>query len=346
MAGKTTFFNLLTGSQLQTSTFFGGKTEVSVGHARIPDERVGYLASMFKPRKTTYAQLKIIDVPGLKRGDNEFLSAVRDCDALVHIVRGFQNEDVPHWEGSLDIMRDIAAINTELLLADLQLIETRLDRIQGGQRKKLEHPFEEAALERCQALLMEEKPLKQSALTDKEREALMHIAFVTSKPLLIVVNLDEDQFISGEWPQKQQVEDDCAAQGYMLMKVCVRLEEEISRLPDEERVVFMEELGVKESGISRLARALYSQLGLVSFLTTGEDEVKAWTIRQGLPAKQAAGKIHSDIERGFIRAETVAFEHLKEAGSMAAAREKGYFRLEGKEYLIQDGDIINFRFNV
>ena len=346
LAGKTTFFNLLTGSQLQTSAFLGGKADVSIGHARIPDERVGYLTAMFKPRKTTYAQLKIIDLPGLKRGDNEFLASVRDCDALVHIVRGFQNEDVPHWEGNPDIMRDIAVINTELLLADLQLVETRLDRIHGGQKKKLEHPLEEAALEKCQALLMEEKPLVQSALTEKEQESLMHMAFVTSKPLLIVVNLDEDQFTSGEWPQKQQTEEYCAAQGYTLMKVCARMEEEISRLPDGERGMFMEELGVRESGISRLARALYSQLGLVSFLTTGEDEVKAWTIRKGLTAKQAAGKIHSDIERGFIRAETVAFQHLQEAGSMAAAREKGYFRLEGKEYPVQDGDIINFRFNV
>jgi len=346
MVGKTTFFNLLTGSQLQTSAFFGGKTDISTGHARIPDERVDYLAVMFKPRKTTYAQLEIIDVPGLKHGGNEFLAAVRDCDALAHIVRGFQNEDVPHEEGSLNIMRDIAAINTELLLADLQLIETRLDRIRSGQKKKPEHPFEEVALEKCQALLMEEKPLQLSALTEDERESLQHIAFIASKPLLIVVNLDEEQFGSGQWPQKKQVQEHCAAQGYTMMEVCARLEEEISRLPGEERGMFMEELGVKESGVSRLARALYSQLGLASFLTTGEDEVKAWTIRQGLPARKAAGKIHSDIERGFIRAETVAFKHLKEAGSMAAVRERGYFRLEGKEYPVQDGDIINFRFNV
>jgi len=346
MVGKTTFFNLLTGSQLQTSAFFSGKTAVSTGHARIPDARVDYLANIFKPKKIIYAQLEIIDVPGLRRGGNEFLAAVRDCDALAHIVRGFQDDDIPHVGDSLDIIRDIAAIDMELLFADLQMIETRLNRIRGGQKKKPENPLEEAALEKCQALLMEEKPLKLFKPTEEEQEALKHITFLTNKPLLIVVNLDEEQFSSGQWPQKQQVEDYCTAQGYALMAVCARMEEEISRLPNEERGLFLEELGVQESGVSRLARALYRQLGLASFLTTGEDEVKAWTIRQGLPAKQAAGKIHSDIERGFIRAETVAFAHLKEGGSMAAVREKGRFRLEGKEYPVQDGDIINFRFNV
>jgi len=346
MVGKTTFFNLLTGSQTQTSAFFGGKSDVRTGHARIPDERVDFLAAMFHPRKTTYAQLEMIDVPGLTRGSTEFLAAVRDCDALAHIVRGFRNDDVPHTEGSLDITRDINELNAELLLADMQIVETRLERIRGGQKKRLEHPFEEAALEKCQALLMEEKPLKLSVLTEEEREALQHISFVTGKSQLIVVNLDEEQFRSGSWPQKHQVGAYCDAQGYSLMEVCARLEEEITRLSEDERGMFMEDLGVKESGVSRLARALYTQLGLISFLTAGEDEVRAWTIRKGLPAKQAAGKIHSDIERGFIRAETVAFDHLKEARSMAAVREKGHFRLEGKDYPLQDGDIINFRFNV
>lgn len=346
MVGKTTFFNLLTGAQMETSAFFSGKTAVSTGHARIPDERIDYLATMFKPKKTTYAQLEIIDVPGLVRGGNEFLSAVRDCDALAHIVRGFVDDDVPHVEDSLNIIRDISTIDAELLFADLQLIETRLNRIRGGAKKKLEHPLEEEALEKCQALLMEEKPLKLFSPTEEEQEALKHITFLTTKPLLIVVNLDEEQFSSNDWPQKQQVEEYCAAQGYELLCVCARMEEEISRLPAEERGLFLEELGVKESGVSRLAQALYRQLGLISFLTAGEDEVRAWTIRRDLPAKQAAGKIHSDIERGFIRAETVAFAHLQEASSMAAAREKGYFRLEGKEYPVKDGDIINFRFNV
>lgn len=353
MVGKTTFFNLLTGAGLETSAFFSGKTATNTGHAQIPDARIDYLAQMFKPKKTTYAQLEVVDVPGLMRGasqgqgtGNEFLVAVRDCDVLAHIVRGFENDQVLHVEDNIDIMRDIATIDTELLFADLQLIETRLERIRGGNKKKTEHPLEEPTLLKCQALLEEEKPLKLLELSEEETEALKHITFLTNKPLLIVVNLDENQFANNQYPQKSEVEAYCAEQGYELITVSARLEEEISQLPDDERDLFLAELHTSESGVSRIARALYRQLGLISFLTAGEDEVRAWTIAKDLPAKQAAGKIHSDIERGFIRAETVAFDRLQEAGSMAAARDKGYFRLEGKEYPVQDGDIINFRFNV
>ena len=347
LTGKTTFFNLLTGSQLTTSAFSSGKTAASTGHAFIPDTRVEYLSATFKPKKTTYAQLEIIDIPGLTRGaGSEFLAAVREADALAHIVRGFASEEVPHVEGATGIMRDIGLVAAELLLADLQLIETRLQRIRSGPKKKLEHPLEEEALEKCHAVLMEEQPLSSLTLTEEDQEALKHITFLTVKPLLVVVNLDEAQFGGKDWPQKQQVEEYCAAQGHEMLPVSALLEEEISRLPAEERGMFLDELGITESGVSRLSRALYRQLGLISFLTAGTDEVKAWTIRSGLPARQAAGKIHSDIERGFIRAETVAFKHLEEAGSMATARDKGYFRLEGKEYQVQDGDIINFRFNV
>ncbi|MCL1817166.1 MAG: redox-regulated ATPase YchF [Clostridiales bacterium] len=347
LTGKTTFFNLLTGAQQTTSAFSSGKTAASTGHVLVPDSRIDYLSALFKPKKTTYAQLEIIDIPGLIHGaGNEFLTAVRETDALAHIVRGFENDDVLHIEDSIGVMRDIDAVAAELLLADLQLIETRLQRIQGGAKKKLEHPLEEAALEKCQTFLLNEQPLSALTFTEEEQEALKHITFLTTKPLLIVVNLDEDQFSSGNWLQKEQVEKYCSIQGYELLPISARLEEEISRLPVEERGLFLDELGITESGVSRLSRALYRQLGLVSFLTAGTDEVKAWTIKSGLPAKLAAGKIHSDIERGFIRAETVAFSHLEESGSMAAAREKGYFRLEGKTYPVQDGDIINFRFNI
>lgn len=353
MVGKTTFFNLLTGAGAETSAFFSGKTSTNTGHAYIPDERVDYLARMFKPKKTTYAQVEIIDIPGLVRGasqgqgsGNEFLSAVRDADVLTHIARAFVNDDVLHAEDSIDIMRDIATIETELLFADLQLIETRLSRINSGSKKKLEHPLEEAALKKCQDTLMEEKPLKQLSLSEDETEALKHITFLTNKPLLIVVNVDEQQLAANDYPQREAVTAYCAAQGYELLTVCAKSEEEIEQLPEDDRRLFLEELGVTESGVHRMAKALYRQLGLISFLTAGEDEVKAWTIKKGLTAKKAAGKIHSDIERGFIRAETVAFDDLAAAGSMAAAREKGCFRLEGKEYIVADGDIINFRFNV
>ncbi len=353
MVGKTTFFNLLTGAGVETSAFFSGKTATNTAHALVPDERVAYLSEMFKPKKTTYAQVEVIDVPGLVRGSsqgqgagNEFLTAVRNCDILAHIVRAFANDEVIHAEDSINILRDIDIISTELLFADLQMIETRLSRINGGSRKKLEHPLEEQALQKCQALLEEEKPLRLLELTEEEQEALKHITFLTDKPMMIVVNVDESQLAANDYPDKAKVEAYCAEQGYELLTVSARAEEEIEELPAEDREMFLAELHISESGIGRMAKALYSQLGLISFLTAGTDEVKAWTIRKDLPAKQAAGKIHSDIERGFIRAETVAFADLKAAGSMAAAREKGCFRLEGKEYPVKDGDIINFRFNV
>jgi len=353
MVGKTTFFNLLTGAGAETSAFFSGKTSTNTGHAYVPDERVDHLSQMFHPKKTTYAQVEIIDIPGLVRGSsqgqgsgNEFLSAVRDADLLVHIVRSFENDDILHAEDTIDSMRDISTIETELLFADLQMIETRLSRINGGSKKKLEHPQEEAALKKCQELLLEEKPLRLLELNEEETEALKHITFLTNKPMMIVVNLDENQMQAGDYPQKADVEAYCKEQGYELITVCAKSEEEIGQLPEEERLLFLEELGIQESGINRIAKAIYTQLGLISFLTAGEDEVKAWTIRKGLNAKKAAGKIHSDIERGFIRAETVAFRDLMEAGSMASARDKGMFRLEGKEYIVEDGDIINFRFNV
>lgn len=347
LVGKTTFFNLLTGANLETSAFLSGKTTTTTGHASVIDPRIDYLKTMFNPKKTTYAQMEVVDVPGLTRGaGNEFLASVRDCDVLAHIVRGFADGQVPHIDDSIDIMRDIATIDSELLLADLQLVETRLDRIKNTSKKKIENVLEEPTLEKCQALLEEEKPLKLLQLTHDEQEAIKHISFLTTKPLLIVVNLDEQQFSSNNYPQQAEIAAYCAAHDYELITVSAQLEEEISQLPEEERQIFLEELKISESGVSRIAKVLYRGLGLVSFFTVGEDEVRAWTIPQNFPAKQAAGKIHSDIERGFIRAETVSFSQLQELGSMAAAREKGCFRLEGKEYPVQDGDIINFRFNV
>ena len=353
MCGKTTFFNLLTGAGAETSAFFTGKTATNTGCCRIPDERVDWLSALFKPKKTTFAQVEVIDIPGLVRGasqgqgsGNEFLSAVREADLLCHIVRAFDNDQVLHAEDSIDPMRDVGIIDNELLFADLQMIETRLAHINGASRKKTEHPREEEVLLKCQDALMEEKPLKLLQLDEEESEALKHITFLTGKPLLIVVNVDERQLAANDYPQKDQLEAYCREQGYELIAVCAKSEEEISQLEAEDRELFLAELGVSEPGVNRVAKAIYAQLGLISFLTAGEDEVRAWTIRKGLSAKKAAGKIHSDIERGFIRAETVAFADLHSCGAMAAAREKGCFRLEGKEYVVADGDIINFRFNV
>lgn len=353
MVGKTTFFNLLTNANVETSTFYSGKTGTNVNMATVPDERVDFLSQMFHPKKTTCAQIEIIDVPGLVKGSsegkgtgNEFLSTVRDADALVHILRAFENKDVLHVDNTIDIIRDLETVSMELLFADLQLIETRLSRINSGKKKKLENPLEEVTLLKIRDVLENEQPVSIIDFSDEEREAIKHITFLTDKPMLIVVNLDEKQFSSGIYHQKEELHKYGKENNLIIMEICAQVEAEISQLDETDKQVFMEDLGISEPGINRLAKAVYELLGLISFLTAGEDEVKAWTITKGLNAKKAAGKIHSDIERGFIRAEVVAFSDLKNTGSMAKAREQGLFRLEGKEYIVQDGDIINFRFNV
>lgn len=353
MVGKTTLFNLLTKAGLATSEFMTGKTDTHTHLAQIPDERVDFLARLYKPKKVTYATLEVTDVPGLVRGasqgqgsGNEFLSAVQEVDALIHVVRAFKNDHVLHVEGSLDLIRDLETINLELLFADLQLIEKRISRIQQGKKKGKENALELSALEKLQKAFEEEIPLAQIELEEGEKEALKHMRFLTDKPMIIVVNVDEEQMVSRDYSQRQAVHEYAREKGLPLLEVCLKAEVEIEELDPGDREEFMRELGIEEPGIKRIAKTVYERLGLISFLTVGEDEVKAWTIKKGLTAKQAAGKIHSDMERGFIRAETVSFRDLFELGSMAKVKEKGLARLEGKDYIVQDGDIINFRFNV
>ncbi|MCL4442385.1 MAG: redox-regulated ATPase YchF [Firmicutes bacterium] len=353
MVGKTTIFNLLTNSNQETSNFLSGKTETITASAKVPDKRIDFLADMYKPRKTTYAQIQFSEVPGLVRGasegkgvGNQFLSAIRNADLLVHVVRAFKNPDVPHVEDAINPLRDIETIAVEVLLADMDLVEKRIERIQSGKKVTKENAFELEVLKKCLAALEEESLISQLGLSDEEKLTLRNYAFLTEKPMMLVINIDEDQFREGSYPGKEEVEKYAAAKGIAVIEICGRMEMEISQLPEEDRQLFMEDLGITEPGIDRLARAVYNYLGLISFLTAGEDEVRAWTIKRNTDAKKAAGKIHSDIERGFIRAEVVAFDDLVAAGSMAKAKEKGLFRLEGKEYIVKDGDIINFRFNV
>lgn len=350
--GKTTLFNLLTQANLSTAAFMSGKAEAHSRIARVPDGRIDYLSEMWRPRKTTYAQIKVTEVPGLVQGSsqgmgvgNAFLNAIRQVDALVHVVRAFANDEVQHPADSINPIRDIDTVNVELLLADLQLVENRIKRINEGKKKK-EQELELALMERLQQALENSQPIQSLALSPEERGLIANYAFLTERPQILVINLDEEQFKSGDWPGAAAVKAYAAERKIPLLELCARIEMEISQLDPADRDLFMADLGITESGISRLARAAYDHLGLISFLTVGEDEVRAWTIRQGTTAKEAAGKIHSDIERGFIRAEVVAYNDLKAAGSMAKARDQGHFRLEGKEYIVHDGDIINFRFNV
>lgn len=351
--GKTTFFNLLTHANAETLNFFSGKTEANVGVATIPDERVEYLSKLYRPKKTTFAQLEVTDVVGLVRGASEgkgagntFLARIRNVDALVHILRVFKNDEVLHVEGSIDPLRDLETVNLELWLADLEMVEKRIERIKTGKKIKAENQAELAVLEKLKAGLEADKGIHQLDLSEEESRLVRHFAFLTEKPMILVVNLDEDQLMGGSYPQKEALYDYAEQQGLPLLEICAKTEIEISQLSQEDQTVFMAELGITEPGINRLARAMYQSLGLISFFTVGEDEVKAWTINRGTDAKRAAGKIHSDIERGFIRAEVVRFSDLQELSSMAKVKEKGLFRLEGKDYVVEDGDIINFRFNV
>lgn len=353
MVGKTTIFNLLTNSNHEISNFLSGKTETLTASAKVPDKRIDFLANMYKPRKITYAQIQFNEVPGLVRGasegkgvGNQFLSSIRNADLLVHVVRAFQNPNVPHVEDEINPLRDIETIAVEILLADMDLVEKRIQRIESGKKITKENAFELEVLKKCLAALEEELPISQLELSDEEKNTLRNYAFLTEKPMMLVINIDEEQFQAGIYPGKEEVEKYTTKKGIAVVEICGRMEMEISQLPDEDRTLFMEDMGLAEPGIDRLARTVYEYLGLISFLTAGEDEVRAWTIKRNTDAKRAAGKIHSDIERGFIRAEVIAFNDLVAAGSMAKAREKGTLRLEGKEYIVQDGDIINFRFNV
>ncbi|MDK2887936.1 MAG: ribosome-binding ATPase [Thermoanaerobacter sp.] len=353
MVGKTTIFNLVTESVAQTSNFMTGKTETNVSMARVRDPRVDFLSGLYRPRRTVYAQIQCSDVPGLVRGasegrgvGNQFLEGIRGVDLLVHVLRAFVNPDVPHVDGEIDPLRDLETVNLELLLADMELLEKRIGRLKSGKKITKEGARELEVLEKCLAALENEVPLHQVELEEEERALLRNYNFLTEKPVILVVNTDEGQFKSRQYPGREALEEAASDRGLKIIEICGQLEMEISQLSPEDRELFLSDLGVGELGSERLVRTAYEELGLISFFTVGEDEVKAWTIRRGTSARKAAGKIHSDMERGFIRAEVVAFEDLYRLGSMARVKEKGLARLEGKDYVVQDGDIINFRFNV
>lgn len=353
MVGKTTLFNLLTGSNIEIRGFTTGKIDANLGIAKIPDNRIDFLSDMYKPKKTTYATIEVVDVPGLSKGasmgkgvGNQFLENIRHSDVLVHIVRAFTNDSILHEEGSVNPMRDIETINMELLFADLSVIENRIDRIEKSKKITKENIYEMEVLKKCRDGLENGLLIHNIDLAKEEKEVLKTFSFLSERPMIIVVNIDEDQLIRGDYPNKEELESFSKESSTPLLEISTRTELEISQLDEEDREIFMEELGIGESGIDRLSNISYDYLGLVSFLTAGEDEVRAWPIKIGTPAKYAAGKIHSDIEKGFIRAEVCRFNDLKEHGSMNKAREKGLVTLEGKQYIVEDGDIINFRFNV
>jgi ribosome-binding ATPase len=347
--GKSTLFQLLTGLPAPPP---GGRPEARVGVARVPDVRVDRLAEMFHPRKKTYATVEYVDVPGVAKGEGQALvdlPALRGVDALVHVVRAFESDRVPHAEGTVDPLRDARMLELELILADLGAVERRIERLEANIKKlrKPEDVADRALFEKLKAELEGERPLREAALDEEERRRLRNYALLSEKPIVLAVNMDEGQVRrAAAFLEESGLVSFATRPGFALCPVSAPIESEMAQLAPEDARAFREDLGLLEPGLDRVIRTSYELLGLISFLTAGEDECRAWTIRRGTRAQEAAGEIHSDIERGFIRAEVVSFEDLMKAGSLAACRERATLRLEGKEYVVGDGDVINFRFNV
>jgi GTP-binding protein YchF len=349
LAGKSTLFQLLTGTP---AALPGGRPEARVGIARVPDPRVGRLADIFQPKKRTLATVEYVDVPGVAKGEGQALvdlPALRGVDVLVHVVRAFDSDVAPHPEGSNDALRDAKMLELELILADLATVERRLERLEANIKKanKAEDVSERAIFLRLKQALEAEQPLREVALSDEEKGRLRGYALLSGKPMLLVANLGEQEIRGASaWLERSGLLAFAQKPSFAVCAVSAQVEAEMAELSPEDAQAFRDDLGLKEPGLDRVIRSTYELLGLVSFLTAGEDECRAWTIERGTRAQQAAGAIHSDIERGFIRAQVVAFDDLVAAGSLAACRDKGTLRLEGREYPVQDGDVIEFKFNV
>ena len=321
----------------------------------VPDKRIEELGKMYETQKTTYATIEFVDIAGLVKGaskgeglGNKFLSHIRETDAIAHVVRCFEDDNIVHVNGKIDPIGDIETISLELVFADIETLEKRMDRVgkmtKSGDKKAI---AEMELLRRLKAHLEEGKPVRTFEMTDEERDTLKDAFFLTDKKVIYVANVNESQLPTIDTdPNVQKVREYAKAEGAEVIALCAKLEEELSELDDEDKEMMMQDYGIEESGLDQLIKASYSLLGLISFLTSGKDECRAWTIKKGTKAPQAAGKIHTDFERGFIKAEVVSYDDLMKYGSYNATREKGLVRLEGKDYVVKDGDIILFRFNV
>lgn len=351
-SGKTTIFNALTGLNLEVTTFPTLAAEPHSGVVRVPDERLVKLTEIYKPKKTTQATVEYIDYIGLTKGDmaqnRKVFDLIRDADAIVHVVRGFTDESISHPMGDVGPRRDAETVELEMIFGDLELVDKRLERMEEGAKKgKKPDEVERQLLVKCKEALENETALRDLDFTEEEQMAMRSLQFMSIKPQLIVLNVAEDEMTSpGTKGATAELRGFFKGRQVQVQDLCGKIEMEIAQLPADEARAFLDDLGIAEPALNKLIHLSYELLGLISFLTAGEDEVRAWTIRKGIDAQKAAGKIHSDIERGFIRAEVVAYDDFIAHGSMSAAREKGLVRLEGKTYPVKDGDIINFRFNV
>ena len=354
--GKSTLFNSLTKAGAQAANFPFCTIDPNVGVVAVPDERIKLLGELYHTKKVTPAVIEFVDIAGLVKGaskgeglGNQFLSNIRETDAIVHVVRCFEDTNVIHVDGSVDPIRDIEVINLELIFADLEVLERRLSKVSKAARMDKTLQKEEAFLNRIKEHLEGGNSASSLDITDEDELALMkEYNFLTYKPVIYAANVcEEDLADDGESNDMvKRVREFAAKEGSGVFVVCAKIEEEISELDDDEKAEFLEAMGLSVSGLDKLIAASYDLLGLMSFLTAGEDECRAWTIKKGTKAPQAAGKIHTDFERGFIKAEVVNYKDLLEQGSLAAAREKGLVGMEGKEYVVKDGDVILFRFNV
>lgn len=352
--GKSTLFNAITEAGAESANYPFCTIEPNVGMVDVPDERLQVLGEMYHTQKITPASIEFVDIAGLVAGasqgeglGNKFLSHIREVDAIVHVVRCFDNQNIIHVSGSVDPIRDIEVINLELALADLEQVTKKFEKdgklIKTGDKSLIESV---ALLGKIKLQLEQGRPVRTLAMTEKENEIVKNFSLLTAKPVIYVANIGENDIEKGENEYSTKVKEYANAENSGCITLCAKIEEELISLPKDEREMFKEELGIKQSGLEKLVKASYDLLGLMSYLTAGEKEVRAWTIKKGTKAPQAAGKIHTDFEKGFIKAEIVSYTDLVEAGSFLKAKEKGKVRMEGKEYIMQDGDVVLFRFNV
>lgn len=353
--GKSTLFNAITNAGAQSANYPFCTIEPNVGVVAVPDERLDLLAELYHPKSVVPATIEFLDIAGLVKGasqgeglGNKFLSHIREVDAIIHVVRCFDNDDIVHVEGSVDPQRDIETINLELILSDLEILDKRIQRVEKAMKGDKSLAKELEILGRFKDALQNGKCARTVELTEDEADSLVDFNLLTYKPVIYACNMSEDDFAGGieSNARYQAVKAIADEEGSQVLPICAELEAEIASLSKEEKEMFLADLGIEKGGLDLLIQRSYDLLGLMSFLTAGEPEVRAWTIKKGTKAPKAAGKIHSDIERGFIRAEVINYKQLLECGSLSAARDKGLVRSEGKDYVMQDGDVVLFRFNV
>ena len=352
--GKSTLFNAITKAGAEAANYPFCTIEPNVGVVTVPDERLKVLHDMYNSKKTIYTTIEFCDIAGLVKGaskgeglGNKFLGHIREVDAIVHVVRCFENPNIVHVDGKINPASDIETINTELLLSDMEILERRIQRVSKAAKADKKMQPELDLLNRIYQWLCEGKNARAMELDDEEAEFVKTLDLLSYKPIIYVANVSDEDVVSGDNEYVRQVRDIATQENAQVTVICAEIEAEVAELDDDERSLFLQELGIEESGLDKLIKASYALLDLISFLTAGEPEVRAWTIKRGTKAPAAAGKIHTDFEKGFIRAETIAYDKLIECGgNLATAKEKGLIRSEGKEYVVKDGDVMHFLFNV